>query len=107
TTVSHEAAHTLGLHHDGSSVQETLPEYYAGHGHWNTIMGLAHPGRPLTQWSKGDYPHAVQQGTHEQEDDIAVLADQLGFRRDEAGDTHTAAVDLPAAGAAGIIASAA
>ncbi|MEP1123682.1 MAG: zinc-dependent metalloprotease family protein, partial [Ilumatobacter sp.] len=70
--VSHEAGHTLGLHHDGVHVQNadgsaTHLEYYGGHGDWAPIMGVGY-SRPLTQWSKGEYPGATTT-----QDDIAVI----------------------------------
>ncbi|MBM4081975.1 MAG: hypothetical protein FJ278_19880, partial [Planctomycetes bacterium] len=56
--VSHEAGHTLGLHHDGTTDGDT---YYDGHGSgatsWASIMG-AGSDKSVTQWSKGEYYHA-------------------------------------------------
>lgn len=38
--ISHEVGHALGLSHDGRAAPATR-EYYAGHGVWAPIMGLA------------------------------------------------------------------
>ncbi len=82
--VSHEVGHTLGLAHDGTS---TLG-YYTGQGSWAPIMGVGY-GKPITQWSRGDYADA-----NNLQDDYAVMqANGLGRRGDEAGGaTSTAAV---------------
>lgn len=76
-TASHEAGHTLGLHHDGLN----STAYYDGHGDWAPIMG-----RPLsktvTQWSKGEYA-----GANNHEDELARIASYVGYRADDHGDT--------------------
>ena len=68
---SHEAGHTLGLSHDGTSTRE----YYKGHGtgetSWAPIMGTAY-GKNVTHWSKGEYFDA-----NNTEDDIAILTETL------------------------------
>jgi hypothetical protein len=70
---AHEAGHTLGLSHDGTSSDE----YYRGHGNWAPIMG--NPiGRAVTQWSRGEYADA-----NNREDDIAEIARYTGFRADD------------------------
>lgn len=70
---SHEAGHTLGLSHDGTSSDE----YYRGHGDWAAIMG--NPiGKAVTQWSRGEYADA-----NNREDDIAEIAAYTGFRADD------------------------
>lgn len=70
---SHEAGHTLGLSHDGTS----RDEYYRGHGDWAAIMG--NPiGKEVTQWSRGEYADA-----NNREDDIAEIASYTGFRADD------------------------
>jgi len=75
--VSHEAAHTLGLEHDGQG----STEYYKGHGSgvtgWAPIMGNSY-SQALTQWSKGEYTNASNT-----QDDVAILADKLGVRSDD------------------------
>ncbi|MCX6874734.1 MAG: choice-of-anchor D domain-containing protein, partial [Verrucomicrobia bacterium] len=100
-TISHEAGHTLGLHHDG---RRTPPEaYYAGHGSgptaWAPIMGAGYLGTPFknaTQWSCGEYPEADNQ-----EDDVALIASAInafGYRLDDKGNTKEGASPLGVAG---------
>ena len=66
--ISHEAGHTLGLHHDGGAGTG----YYTGHGGgetgWAPIMGVGYY-RSLVQWSKGEYSGATQG-----EDDLARIS---------------------------------
>ncbi|MEZ5944746.1 MAG: Calx-beta domain-containing protein [Planctomycetaceae bacterium] len=82
--VSHEAGHTLGLRHDGTSTQG----YYTGQGSgetgWAPIMGVGYY-QNLTQWSKGEYADA-----NRTEDDLAIITSQNGFgyRADDAGNTN-------------------
>jgi hypothetical protein len=74
-TMSHEAGHNLGLHHDGTS---TVP-YYSGNANWVPIMGSAPASvRPLSQWSMGSYA-----GANNQEDDIAIIGSKIGFSSDD------------------------
>jgi hypothetical protein len=65
--VAHEAGHFLGLHHDGTSTAT----YYKGHGAdaigWAPIMGNSY-SKPVTQWSKGEYP-----GANNKEDDLSII----------------------------------
>lgn len=60
--LSHEAGHTLGLDHDGTSTKA----YYGGHGIWAPIMGSG--TRHLTQWSKGEYA-----GANQRQNDLKVM----------------------------------
>ncbi|MCA9030578.1 MAG: hypothetical protein KDA66_07200 [Planctomycetaceae bacterium] len=82
--VSHEAGHTLGLRHDGTSTQG----YYSGQGSgetgWAPIMGVGYY-QNLTQWSRGEYADA-----NRTEDDLAIITSQNGFgyRADDAGNTN-------------------
>ena len=81
---SHEAGHTLGLFHDGTVAHDGIPAltYYTGHGSWAPIMGVGYY-KPVTHWSKGDYPWA-----NNQEDDLAVMQTYgLPLRADAHGDT--------------------
>jgi hypothetical protein len=74
---SHELGHTMGLSHDGVN-----PEggYYLGHGTWAPIMGAAYY-RPVSQWSKGEYP-----GANNTQDDLAIISgatNGVGYRPDD------------------------
>ena len=101
---SHEAGHTLGLHHDGTPTSG----YYSGHGSgetgWAPIMGVGYY-QNLTQWSRGEYSQANQL-----EDDLAIITSQNGFgyRADDYGDSDGTAsaanlVNSTTIDAAGII----
>ncbi|WNB77785.1 PKD domain-containing protein [Methylomonas koyamae] len=65
--VSHEVGHNLNLSHDGNA----STSYYSGHGSgatgWGPIMGVGYY-KPVTQWSKGEYP-----GANNLQDDISVI----------------------------------
>ncbi|MDF1542782.1 MAG: PKD domain-containing protein [Anaerosomatales bacterium] len=65
---SHEAGHTLGLLHDGTT---TGASYYGGHGTgetgWAPVMGTGY-SRNLTQWSRGEYANA-----NNTEDDYVIM----------------------------------
>ena len=64
--VSHEAGHTFGLSHDGT----TSVSYYGGQGIWQPIMGSgSYYSRPVSQWSFGEYANA-----NNQENDISKIA---------------------------------
>lgn len=69
--ISHEVGHTLGLRHDGATVNGNHTEYYAGQGlgetGWAPIMGVGY-SQPVTQWSKGEYLNA-----NNQEDDLEII----------------------------------
>jgi hypothetical protein len=86
-TVSHEVGHTLNLTHDGTNVGED--EYYAGTTVWGAIMGAPF-NSAVVQWSKGEYLDA-----NNQQDDIAEIANFLGFRADDYGDSTFLAAPLP------------
>jgi hypothetical protein len=94
---SHEAGHTVGLSHDGTSTVG----YYEGHGAWAPIMGVGYY-RGISQWSKGEYADA-----NNHEDDYAVIGTHgLALRPDEAGNTTTDATALTVGTpASGIIAA--
>lgn len=84
---SHEAGHTLGLHHDGTS---TAP-YYAGTAAWGPIMGSAR-SRAVSQFSIGEYADA-----NNKEDDFSVIkANGLNPRADDHGNTTATADPLGA-----------
>lgn len=94
--VSHEIGHTLGLYHDGLRNEDgiTPPEgdYYAGHGAgqtaWGPIMGAPY-GKPLIQWSRGDYAVGLRVANNP-EDDIALIANienHVGFVSERRGES--------------------
>lgn len=89
---AHEAGHTLGLSHDGTS----STGYYAGSGSgetgWAPIMGVGYY-QNLTQWSKGEYSGAINK-----EDDLAVMQQNgVVYRSDDFGNTFSTAASLPMA----------
>ena len=90
---SHEAGHTLGLHHDGRGAPHN-EEYYGGHGSgrtaWAPLMGTSY-GATLSQWSKGEYKDA-----NENEDDLSIITtgNGFGYRPDDHGDDRASASAL-------------
>jgi hypothetical protein len=92
--ISHEVGHALGLHHDGTV---TSP-YYPGHENWAPIMGTSYY-RPISQWSKGEYP-----GANQSEDDLAIMTDvnremvhskqYLAYRLDDFGSSASSSTYL-------------
>lgn len=92
---SHEAGHTLGLGHDGT----TTSGYYGGTSLWGPLMGSPYSAG-VTQWSKGDYAYASNH-----EDDLAIAqTNGVTLRADEAGDSVATAVPLAAlSGGRGVI----
>lgn len=102
---THEAGHTLGLSHDGTS---TGTAYYSGHGTgetgWAPIMGTGYY-KNLTQWSKGEYANA-----NNKEDDLAKIAGYVGYLPDDYGNTLATSAVFPAGAspsASGLIGAAA
>ena len=81
---SHEAGHTLGLRHDGTSTQGNSSGHGSGETAWAPIMGVGYYNN-LSQWSRGEYADADRQ-----EDDLAIITTQNGFgyRVDDYGDTN-------------------
>lgn len=94
---SHEAGHTLGLGHDGT----TSSSYYGGTSLWGPLMGSPYAAG-VTQWSQGDYPNASNH-----EDDLATArSNGVTMRADEAGDSVATAAPLATlAGGRGVIAT--
>lgn len=93
--VSHEAGHTLGLSHDGVTGQSY--DYYVGHGRWAPIMGYP-LGKPVTQWSKGEYAAASQL-----QDDLAILGSYAAPIADDWPNTAGAAPLIPSRTIGGVI----
>ncbi|ANE51437.1 kelch repeat-containing protein [Flavisolibacter tropicus] len=85
---SHEAGHTVGLHHDGRT--DPPEEYYYGDQSWAPIMGLGY-AKPLVQWSKGEYLNASNT-----EDDLNIITtlNGFGYRTDDHGNTRATATAL-------------
>lgn len=85
---SHEFGHNIALGHDGNS----STSYYPGHGtgfvRWGPIMGGSYQDH-VTQWSKGEYP-----GANNTEDDLAIIAGDLGYIADDHSDTSTSSTEL-------------
>ena len=94
---SHEAGHTLGLHHDGTQAAS----YYAGTTAWGPIMGSS-ATRAISQFSQGEYA-----GANNTEDDFAVIqANGLPIRADDHGSSTSTATRLgarPAYDVSGVI----
>ncbi|CAD6881953.1 PKD domain-containing protein [Methylomonas albis] len=87
--ISHEVGHNLNLNHDGNATTG----YYAGHGSgatgWAPIMGVGYY-KPVSQWSKGEYP-----GANNLQDDLAVIsAAGAAVRPDDFPDTTASAAPL-------------
>lgn len=108
--ISHEAGHTLGLHHQSkfdANCNKTA-EYYGGQGSgeigWAPIMGIGYY-KNLTTWYNG--PNTM--GCTSFQSDIDVIAgspNDFGLRSDDHLDDHTGASDITigmAFSAAGII----
>ena len=97
---SHEFGHNLGLSHDGTSSGTT---YYAGHGSglvsWGPLMGFM-LDKNVTQWSKGEYA-----GANNMENDLAIIAGNLGYKGDDHGDSAAQATALLVEGNGDILVS--
>ncbi|WP_188113328.1 zinc-dependent metalloprotease family protein [Nocardioides humilatus] len=83
---SHEAGHTLGLSHDGTSTQT----YYGGSGNWAPIMGVSY-FKPVTQWSNGSYADA-----NNRENDVAIIASKVYYAADDYTNSTSSTGTLPA-----------
>jgi hypothetical protein len=95
--IAQEGGHMFGLLHDGLFAPTGgIIEYYGGHGtgptSWGPVMG-APLARNVTQWSRGEYPGAVNPfyGPWPTQDDIAIIAGKLGFRADDFANTISGA----------------
>ena len=87
---AHELGHTLGLKHD-----EVSAGAFNGHGDWAPIMGTGY-GKPITQWSKGEFADAT---TQTKTDDFLTIQQHGGaLVADDAGDSTAAAASLGTGG---------
>ena len=84
---SHEAGHTVGLGHQGTSSSG----YFSGHGSgttgWAPIMGAGYYKNVAT-WAKGEY-----QSANNQEDELSIVTTQnnnIAYRADDTANTHSA-----------------
>lgn len=91
--ISHEAGHTLGLHHQSSydaSTCNKLAEYSGGQGTgeigWAPIMGVGYY-KNLSTWHNG----ANTMGCTSYQNDINVVANRVGLRTDDHSNSHTSA----------------
>lgn len=99
---AHEAGHSLGLSHDGQTLNGTTSEYYYGHGSgttsWAPVMGAGYSAN-VVQWSRGQYAGATQT-----QDDLATITTQnsgVGYAADTAGNTFATAASLGGTNAGG------
>jgi len=85
---SHEFGHNVALGHDGNS----STTYYGGHGsgfvRWGPIMGGSYQDH-VSQWSKGEYS-----GANNTQDDLSIIAGDLGYIADDHGDTSATSTKL-------------
>lgn len=104
---AHEAGHTFGLTHDGTTNDPNCVgqpigcSYYPGNDLWGPLMGDPY-NAAVSQWSKGEYANA-----NNPQDDLAVLEEQAPARMQSGGSQLASAVALSGSGQAGIITSAA
>lgn len=78
---SHEAGHTLGLSHDGTSDDEYYDGHGSGYNSWGPIMGAPY-GKRIQTWDNGTYPDANQL-----QNDFNIISDKLPSRPDDASGT--------------------
>ena len=97
--ISHEAGHTLGLHHQSAyntNCKKTA-EYHGGQGTgeigWAPIMGVGYY-KNITTWHNG----ANSMGCNYLQNDINILATVVGLRTDEHADIHQQATPVTVTG---------
>jgi Bacterial Ig domain len=93
--VSHEVGHNVGLGHDGTTAGA---EYYAGTQKWAPIMGVGY-GRPIQQFSKGEYALA----NNTQDDFVQMGTLGLSLSADEANNSQANATALSSSEVAGLV----
>jgi hypothetical protein len=99
--VSHEAGHTLGLHHQSSfdSFCKKTAEYSSGQGEgeigWAPIMGVGYY-KNVTTWHKG--PHTG--GCNTTQSDIDIIASHTGLKPDDHANNYSSATDVSILGTA-------
>ncbi|MFC1775846.1 PKD domain-containing protein [Pseudomonadota bacterium] len=85
---THEFGHNIAMGHDGAPGTS----YYSGHGtpfvDWGPIMGGSYSDN-VTQWSQGEYAGATNF-----EDDLALIAANLGYLGDDHGDGFSTATPV-------------
>lgn len=104
--VSHEAGHTLGLSHDGTTAANPIQPsagYYKGHGSgetgWGPIMGSSYDHN-VTTWDQGEYFGSNNTGVAANygrgASDIAIITTRNGFglRPDDHGNTTATATSV-------------
>ncbi|MEB3330974.1 MAG: bluetail domain-containing putative surface protein [Synechococcaceae cyanobacterium] len=97
--ISHEAGHTLGLSHDGTSTTS----YYQGHGigetGWASIMGVGYY-KNVTTWDDGTFYGSTNNTSSANygrgPDDLAIITgyNGFGYLADQVGNSQDAAASL-------------
>lgn len=87
---AHEAGHTFGLYHWGTSTSS----YYAGDNsqNWAPIMGVGYYTK-VTTWSRGEYTGALS-GSGGAQDDFAQIQSQIGTSLADDADRSLASAKL-------------
>lgn len=97
---AHEVGHTLGLQHHGTVVGTDSTEYYAGHGDWAPIMGVAY-GKAISQFCKGEFSNAFCYRTNNDksktkitQDDLSVINLIIAYKTDDHGNNTNNATEI-------------
>jgi hypothetical protein len=89
--ISHEAGHLYGLLHQSDWSGTALSqEYNTGNSAWAPIMGVGYGSSRVT-WYNG----TSRAGPTTYQDDMAIIANTLGYKPDDFGDTIATASTLP------------
>ena len=83
-SISHEVGHTLGLSHKGGIGSSYYSGLGTGETGWAPLMGAAY-NKPLSQWSKGEYPGATNRA-----DELKIITTGKGvnYREDDFGSSR-------------------